>query len=1011
MGKEVWVLTNDKIWEIGELIENKDNTCIVNMDGELIEYEKDQVKQKAHEDLTKIDDLIKLSHLHEPSILDTLVKKYNIDSIYTNTGPVLIAMNPYHNLNIYTGEYLEKYNTTELPEASHVYLVAASALKDLKEFNRSQTILASGESGSGKTVTTKHLLHFLTWSSSSAHDLESKIVYSTPLMESFGNAKTIRNDNSSRFGKFIKISIDEGKIKSASIQTYLLEKIRVISQSPGERNFHIFYQLLDSDIKNQFKLGTVEDYKILSNKDDNSTKLNFKDEVNTLSGLIESFKNLNFSSDDINNIFKCIAIILNLGNVKVIEKDLVESKYLNIVLELSGWTKTHLMDFVCHEYIQAGFDSVKKNLDQEQSTLKLNTFIQVLYETLFNWITKKINQELEMDTGDYKFIGILDIFGFEIFETNSLEQFHINYTNENLQQIFNKTIFKTEQEEYKKENIDWSFIEYIDNIDRLDTIHGKQSIFSYLDQECIIPKGNDSSLMLKYTKLDSPHISFTNLGTPKGEFTFSHYAGNVTYNVNGFCHKNKFHVNNDLFDVVSKTNNTFLKNIFANVTRTNESAMKTTISSTFKKQLIKLVNTIDKTHNHFVRCIKPNDINKPNNVDVTKVMMQLRYGGITEAVRVVRAGFPVKFTHDYFRERYYALTLDKDINLDDFKVNLEDTDPNHIQVGLTKIYMKQEVYESIEELKLEKLNKCSVQIQKIIKGSYYRKKFINLKKSTKILQKLYRGRLARNKVVKLRHNNSAILIQCNIKMMTHRRKFLRMKQSVHVIRLSWKNYRLRCNMTVMTSHIKHINNVLSSCRVMIASTIIQTWYKQRKRDLGDKIHQLIQEAEKAKREQELELEKLKLEKALELEKLKREQEEKELELKKIKDDEIRKIKEQMEEMRIPDSERRNMENEERRQKEQMQKALFEEKMDKLKKQNEIAKLKAELEFKRKLREETSEKQENATNFGTAMSVNQSMTVRIQQVLDENEELRKTQRRLREINNKNKQTGWWGLLFG
>lgn len=1007
MSKEVWVLTNNEIWEVGKLIENRDDRCIVDINNELLEYDKDQVKQMAHEDLTKIDDLIKLSHLHEPSILDTLIKKYNIDSIYTNTGPVLIAVNPYHGLNIYTKEYLEKYNTTDLPEESHVYLVAASALKDLKEFNRSQTILASGESGSGKTVTTKHLLHFLTWSSNNAQDLEKKIVYSTPLMESFGNAKTIRNDNSSRFGKFIKVFMDDGKIKSASIQTYLLEKIRVIEQNPGERNFHIFYQLLDSDIKEKFKLKTIGDYRILSNKDNKSVELSFKDEVDSLEGLIESFKKLNFSDEDINNIFKCITIILNLGNVDIDNKDINDSEYLDIVLDLSGWNKSHLVDFVCHEYIQAGVDTIKKDLNKEQSVLKLNTFIQVLYETLFNWITNKINKELEIDNGDYKFIGILDIFGFEIFENNSLEQFHINYTNENLQQIFNKTIFKTEQEEYEKEKIDWSFVEYIDNMDRLDAIDGKQSIFSYLDQECIIPKGTDSSLISKYTKLTSPHVSFTNLGVAKGEFTFSHYAGDVTYNVNGFCHKNKFHINSDLFNVIQQSNDKFLNILFENVSYAKESSMKTTISSTFKKQLSNLITTIDKTHNHFVRCIKPNDINKPNNINAKKVMMQLRYGGITEAVRVVRAGFPVKFTHNYFRERYFALTMDKNINLDDFKENLDNTNPNHIQIGLTKIYMKQEVYESIEELKMLKLNKYSVEIQRITKGFYYRKKFIKLKESTKLFQRIYRGHLARIRVNNIRIFNSATRIQCNVKMMLNRKNFINLKHSQLVVSKSWKNYRLRTNINILNKHVKHIHKILLSCRSMISATIIQRWYRIRKKELGDKLHQLMKEVERTKKEKELELARIK-----------KEQEERERELQKIKEEELHRLKEQMEqqmkeqldELRRQEEAKIEEEINKRKLEEEKRKKEMEEELERIKKRNAHAKLKAELEFKKKLKEEQEEKQENANNFGTAMNVNQSLTIRIQQVLDENEELRKAQRRLKELEENNKK-GLWGYLFG
>lgn len=1110
MSKEVWVLNNNSVWTTGELIENdnEEDMLSIKVNGKILKRSKDEVKQVAHEDLTKVNDLIKLSHLHEPSILDTLVKKYNIDSIYTNTGPVLIAVNPFHNLNIYNTEHFNRYNRDDLPEESHVYLVAASALKDLKTFNRSQTILASGESGSGKTVTTKHILRFLTWSSSGADDLEKKIIYSTPLMEAFGNAKTIRNDNSSRFGKFIKISVDDdGKIKSAAIQTYLLEKIRVIGQNKGERNFHIFYQLLNSDIKDRYGLRNVGDYNILTNKDKESIELTFEDEVDDLDGLIESFRKLNFSEVDINSIFKCVALILNLGNLAVEDRSITQSDYLDNCLMMTGWTINDMTDFLCHEYIKAGSEMVKKNLSDEQSRVKLDTFIQVLYESLFNYVTDKVNSELSVDNDgrEYKFIGILDIFGFEIFKRNSLEQFHINYTNECLQQIFNKTIFKTEQEEYEREEIDWSFIEYIDNIERLNIIHGKKlSIFRYLDQECMLPNGSDGGLISKYTKLSSPYISFTKLGLPKGEFTFSHYAGDVTYNIHGFCHKNMYHVNKDLTDIIDKGCD-FVKDVFSNVKIDGERAMKTTISSTFTKQLNQLVKVIAKTRNHFVRCIKPNDNNRPNDINIKKVMMQLRYGGITEAVRVVRAGFPVKFTHEYFRDRYYPLTLDMNADMNCVKELLDGSEVNsdHMQIGLTKVFMKQNVYEYIEDLKRSKIKASAIKIQKMMRGYYHKMLLLRLRRSTMMLQKIYRGYVARCIVDHMRKTRASTYIQKIVRRYIERRTFLRMKRSVSSIRHMWKDYRLNNNIRLLQNHTRNIHNILMKVRKIISAEKITRWYRKRLREINDKIRQLVKEVEKEKsriilekkrheeeikkisermndmnkkreeemlkikrqteelekikEQQKIELEKMKRERELEMEKMKQERMRAEEQIRRDQEDEMRALqerlreqfKEQIDELKNSEMKRhsdemdmiKREEREMREKREQEFRSFREDIMSKLNKRDEekavlerqieeervkMDNINRELEIKEdrlkdteselkdttlKLQYTAEEREAQTVNFNTAMTVNNSLVTRMRQILDENDELRREQERIREAEERRRRRGFWDLLFG
>ena len=850
----VWISQNHQ-WKLGKLLNSENDMSFIEIDKDIVQVNTRDVFHSSYEDPLDVEDLIKLSHLNEPSILNTLKIRYENDKIYTDTGPVLIAINPFKQLNIYSDHDKKIYNT-EIKSFedtdSHVYKIAQKALYNLLQNNKNQTILASGESGSGKTVTTKHILHYLTSVSDSNTNIKDVIIFSNPLMEAFGNSKTIRNDNSSRFGKFIQLFIDsDSKISSGLIQTYLLEKIRVVQQNAGERNFHIFYQLLSSNKKNMYGLTTIDDYNILNNKDVNSIELEFESDNEDFDKVLNALTIMNFTENEINKIFTSLALILNLGNFQfVCENDItniIVDLYVNQVINLSQWTISDLTDFFCHEHIIVNGEHIKKNLNMDTSIVKLHTFIQELYQIVFNFIVNKINYNLQSDNTfiNNNFIGILDIFGFEIFNNNSLEQLHINYTNECLQQIFNKNIFKTEQEEYIKENINWKLIDYIDNADRLNDIDGSQSIFSYLDQECFVPKGTDMSLLNKLDRCKLKYIMMTNLEKAKGHFTFSHYAGDVKYNIHTFVHKNKYHTNSSMLSFLNKSsliitddNNTKFKN------------NNKTISSTFKHQLCQLIQVISETQNYFVRCIKPNDTNNCNNFDISKVMTQLRYGGITEAVRVVQAGFPIKLSHNYFRNKYYPLTLNYNVSFDNFKTKFVKNNMLHMQIGTTKIFMKQNIYETLESLKRDKMISSSNTIKGIIRSTICRKKYLLKKKFVLLSQAMFRGYIGRNYVKNIKQNNAVIIIQSKFRMSMQRKYFTLVIIKVKLIQKAFKIVRYNSNLKKIQSYSIHIISVLSRAKLLMNVMIVQNWYRKIKKAENDQIFmlkkQIIYEQEKTK---------------------------------------------------------------------------------------------------------------------------------------------------------------------
>eukprot|EP00536_Pseudo-nitzschia_multiseries_P014331 jgi/Psemu1/320638/estExt_fgenesh1_pm.C_6860001 len=713
-----------------------------------------------------VDDLIGLTHLHEPAILHALRLRYDSDIIYTSTGPILIAVNPFKPMpSLYQSETMEQYrlqgenskkaksDTTNSSLKSfntprkgvrravteqetrrlspHVYQTADDAYRQMlhgldnvkmmemkngkpkpvpkrgqstiEDFSPTdQSILVSGESGAGKTVTTKIVLDYFAMLSKKRSDtdgdrrtsggkrsqdvsIEQQVLQSNPILEAFGNARTIRNDNSSRFGKYIDISFtSNGKLMGASIETYLLEKVRLIHPGPGERNYHVFYQFLkaaNASDRQDFFLNskTCRDFRLLS---DSGTfdRRDGVDDCETHHEMLQAMKTIGFSEETIYSLMRLVSAILFAGNMSFTPSDDGESCKLDktkaalACAALLGITYDGLATALTERSIKAAGETVMKLLTIEESGKACEALIKAVYGATFDFIVEKVNTSIQaksdarrsLESSDDRkqaaSIGVLDIFGFETFEYNSFEQLCINYTNEALQQQFNRYVFKLEQQEYEKEGIMWKFIEFPDNQDVLDLIDLKHTgIMALLDEQCMLPKSTDNKFTrYLYARCDRhPRFSATSAQRVDYVFSIEHYAGLVEYSTEGWLEKNKDQLPGAASDLIKSSDFELLLDINRFIRAEDRAGRGTvatkSVSFQFAKQLRTLRSRIETTRPHYIRCLKPNDELCPDYFEPKNIVEQLRCGGVLEAVRVSRAGYPTRYPHDVFSARYYIL--------------------------------------------------------------------------------------------------------------------------------------------------------------------------------------------------------------------------------------------------------------------------------------------------------------------------------------------------------------------
>uniref|UniRef100_A0A8C5TBW5 Myosin VIIA n=1 Tax=Malurus cyaneus samueli TaxID=2593467 RepID=A0A8C5TBW5_9PASS len=628
-----------------------------------------------------VEDMIRLGDLNEAGILRNLLIRYREHLIYTYTGSILVAVNPYQLLPIYSPEQIRLYTNKKIGEMPpHIFAIADNCYFNMQRNNKDQCCIISGESGAGKTESTKLILQFLAAISGQHSWIEQQVLEANPILEAFGNAKTIRNDNSSRFGKYIDIHFNKrGAIEGAKIEQYLLEKSRVCRQAQDERNYHVFYCMLRGmtmEQKKKLGLGKATDYNYLAMG--NCTTCDGRDDSKEYANIRSAMKVLMFTDTENWEISKLLAAILHMGNLQYEARtydnldacEVVQSASLITAATLLEVEPQDVMNCLTSRTIITRGETVSTPLSMEQALDVRDAFVKGIYGRLFVWIVEKINaaiyrppsQELKSIR---RSIGLLDIFGFENFTVNSFEQLCINFANENLQQFFVRHVFKLEQEEYNLENINWQHIEFTDNQDALDMIAIKpMNIISLIDEESKFPKGTDGTML---NKLNSQHKLNTNYIPPKNnyetQFGINHFAGIVYYETKGFLEKNRDTLHGDIIQLVHSSKNKFIKQIFqadveqvSLVSLLSETRKRSpTLSSQFKRSLELLMRTLSVCQPFFVRCIKPNEYKKPMLFDRELCVRQLRYSGMMETIRIRRAGYPIRYTFVEFVDRYRVL--------------------------------------------------------------------------------------------------------------------------------------------------------------------------------------------------------------------------------------------------------------------------------------------------------------------------------------------------------------------
>ncbi|XP_049743897.1 unconventional myosin-VIIb [Elephas maximus indicus] len=730
-----------------------------------------------------VDDMIRLGDLNEAGMVHNLLIRYQQNKIYTYTGSILVAVNPFQALPLYTLEQVQLYyrhHVGELPP--HVFAIANSCYFNMKRNKRDQCCIISGESGAGKTETTKLILQFLATVSGQHSWIEQQVLEANPILEAFGNAKTVHNDNSSRFGKYIDIYFNHsGVIEGARIEQFLLEKSRVCRQAPDERNYHIFYCMLmgmSAEEKRLLCLGMPSEYHYLTMG--NSSSCEGLDDAKDYAHIRSAMKILMFSDSENWDISKLLAAILHLGNVEFMaavfenldSSDVMEPSTLPIVTKLLEVQHQALQDCLTKHSIIIRGEFVIRPLNITQAADRRDAFVKGIYGHLFLWVVKKINAAIFTPPSQdpkhvRRAIGLLDIFGFENFQSNSFEQLCINLANEHLQQFFVQHVFTMEQEEYREEHIAWDYIHYTDNRHTLDLLALKpMSIISLLDEESRFPQGTDITMLQKLKSVHAHNKAFLQPKTIHDvRFGIAHFAGEVYYETEGFLEKNRDVLSTDILALVYSSNNKFLKEIFkleatetklgrgtinrasGQLFKTAEAKRPPTLAGQFKQSLDQLMKILTTCQPYFIRCIKPNEYKKPLLFDRELCLQQLRYSGMMETVQIRKSGFPIRYTFEEFSQRFQvllpsAMRMQLRDKFQQMTLCIADmwlkTDKDW-KMGKTKIFLKDHQDTLLEIQRSQALDAAALSIQRVLRGYKHRKEFLRQKWAAVTLQANWRG--------------------------------------------------------------------------------------------------------------------------------------------------------------------------------------------------------------------------------------------------------------------------------
>ncbi|KAG8440419.1 hypothetical protein GDO86_006247 [Hymenochirus boettgeri] len=696
--------------------------------------------------------MVLLSKITEDAIVENLKKRYMDDFIFTYIGPVLISVNPFKQMPYFGEKEIEMYQgAAQYENPPHIYALADNMYRNMIIDRENQCVIISGESGAGKTVAAKYIMSYISKISGGGpkvQHVKDIILQSNPLLEAFGNAKTVRNNNSSRFGKYFEIQFSPGgEPDGGKISNFLLEKSRVVMRNPGERSFHIFYQMIEGASREQREslgITSIDYYYYLSlsgsyKVDDINDKRDFQETMHAMN-VIGIF------AEEQSMVLQIVSGILHLGNISFKEKGnyaAVESEeFLAFPSFLLGIDQNRLKDKLTSRQMDSKWggksESINVTLNVEQACYTRDALSKALHARVFDYLVDSINKAMEKDHEEYN-IGVLDIYGFEIFQKNGFEQFCINFVNEKLQQIFIELTLKAEQEEYVQEGIRWTPIEYFNNKIVCDLIENKVNppgVMSILDDVCAtmhaVGEGADQTLLQKLQMAVGTHEHFNSWNQG---FIIHHYAGKVSYDMDGFCERNRDVLFMDLIELMQSSQLPFIKALFPENLQAEKKGRPTTASSKIKKQANDLVNTLMKCTPHYIRCIKPNETKKPRDWEESRVKHQVEYLGLKENIRVRRAGYAYRRIFKKFLQRYAILTKETwpSWRGDERKGVLHllhsvNMDPEQFQLGKTKIFIKApESLFLLEEMRERKYDGYARSIQKAWRKYVARKKYVQMR--------------------------------------------------------------------------------------------------------------------------------------------------------------------------------------------------------------------------------------------------------------------------------------------
>ncbi|KAI1292215.1 Unconventional myosin-XV [Halotydeus destructor] len=753
-----------------------------------------------------VQDMVNLVDLNESLLLENIRLRYQKELIYTFAGNILMAVNPYKQLDIYGLDVVKKYEGQILGTLPpHLFAVGSSAYSRMTKDNEDQVIIISGESGSGKTETTKLIMQYLAAVNKSASNIVTEqILEAAPMLESFGNAKTVKNNNSSRFGKYLEIHFKDGLVTGAKTTEYLLEKSRIVTHSQDERNYHVFYELLSGlsdQEKEKYGLQLADKYFYLNQG--GSCEIEGRNDQDGYRFLMSAMQVLGFTHQEQDIIFRILAAVLHLGNVYFHRKQL---KHGQEGVEIGSdtevrWT-SHLLQIplegvlkaITARTTEARNERMMIPLNIDQALDARDAIAKALYSQLFTWLVHRVNSIINKSTGRRSTFALLDIFGFEEFKENSFEQLCINFANETLHSYFNKYIFKLEQQEYAKEKIDWQVLPCPDNQAVLNLMAKKpEGIFALLDDESNFPKGTDHSFLEKchFNFALTDHYSRPRMSSM--EFGVKHFAGQVWYSVDGFLDKNRDTLRQDVMDLMVNSKIPMVSKMFADLRHHNESVktfnradgrfvtMKpraATVATRFQDSLNLLVDTMSHCNPFFVRCVKPNKDKAPMKFDGSVVLDQLRYTGMLETVRIRQKGYPIRKKFHHFSARYRCLLpgrVTRTSTKDMCKKILTSSPQSkgHYQLGASKVFMRESLEQSLEKERVRILRNAVVTIQRYFRGYLARRKLREQHGAAALIQATYKGHCARKNYTVFRQG--IIRAQATWRMRRQRNNYLQMK--------------------------------------------------------------------------------------------------------------------------------------------------------------------------------------------------------------------------------------------